>query len=252
VSFASAEALAAVLPKPHEIHRSVAVPLVDFAGRERTVANVERRERTAMMVSILRQAWDRFVASKCLASHMMSGERSCVFLRHEDGGGKRVTFVRSDGVEGWRTLVGYRTVLGPTPDAKQKRYWHFALSAKPLLHPILGYALFPHVLFSDDGVTIWESAERLHSARRRQCWDWWNDDWRDRILAFLSYLSDGADVISLPAGDRQIELSAKPVTMMSPVDYRLLSEPSRERSAEDERVERSEELQDGEVDDDQL
>jgi hypothetical protein len=28
----------------------------------------------------------------------------------------------------------------------------------------------------------------MHSARRRQCKSWWNDEWRDRILAAMTWL----------------------------------------------------------------
>ena len=43
--------------------------------------------------------------------------------------------------------------------------------------------LKPHVVFSDDGINLWDDKMRTAKARRSQCAQWWNDEWRDRTLA---------------------------------------------------------------------
>jgi hypothetical protein len=65
----------------------------------------------------------------------------------------------------------------------------------------------PHVIFSEDGITPLDSAARMHVLRRGFCKSWWNDRWRDLIAAFLFFLSEGSDEISLDAGGGGIGLS---------------------------------------------
>ena len=62
----------------------------------------------------------------------------------------------------------------------RNRYWHFGVRAIPMLAPIEGFIVKPHVVFSDDGERIWESKARLQGARRSECKNWWNDAGRDQ------------------------------------------------------------------------
>src|SRR5262249_41448928 len=92
--------------------------------------------------------------------------------------------------------------------------------ARPLVRPTLAYIFKSHVLFTNDGVTIWESKKRLASARRSQCKSWWNDEWRDRTLAAATYLSEGADRITGRLGSNAcLTLPLTPLSFCSPVSY---------------------------------
>ena len=126
--------------------------------------------------------------------------------------------------------MGYKT----TPSGN-KRHWHFAVSAQPAVHPEPLLKLKAHVLFSDDAVHLWGSQRRMHRARRGQCKGWWNDDWRDRLLATMTWLSQGADEIPLPLGQSVFgHLSIRPIQFISPVS---LNEQAREEElAGDESV----------------
>ena len=73
-----------------------------------------------------------------------------------------------------------------------------------MVYPSLAFAVRPHVLFSYDGKEIWQSVERLHRARMNQCRNWWNDDWRDRILATMNWLAEGGDTIAIPLGGQAV------------------------------------------------
>ena len=113
---------------------------------------------------------------------MMSGGKAFWFAKDQvlkD----RVAFSRPDGTRGYRALVGYSSV-GKTPEGEKRiRYWHYAVRPVPNPGAAPGFWIKSHVLFSDEGRNIWTSSARLHSARRSQCSDWWNDSWRDRLLA---------------------------------------------------------------------
>ena|SRR2546428_10712277 len=58
----------------------------------------------------------------------------------------------------------------------------------------------------------------MHRARRSQCKQWWNDDWRDRLLATMTWLSQGAPIIALPLGTSTFAMvPIRPLAFESPV-----------------------------------
>jgi hypothetical protein len=69
-----------------------------------------------------------------------------------------------------------------------------------MVYPRFAFAVRAQVLFSYDGKEIWQSVDRLHRARMSQCRNWWNDDWRDRILATMNWLAESGDTIAVPLG----------------------------------------------------
>ena len=85
---------------------------------------------------------------------------------------------------------------------------------------MVAYIIKPHVLFSDDGRIIWGNKDRLHKARRSQCRNWWNPDWRDRILAVMTWLADEEGQITIKLGNNvDNQVSSCPLTFNSPVFY---------------------------------
>jgi hypothetical protein len=127
-----------------------------------------------------------------------------------------------------------------------RRIWHFAVSARPALHPRPLLQLRTHVLFSDDGKTIWSSADAMHRARRNQCKGWWNDDWRDRLLATMAWLADHQPVIKLDlsASAKAAIVNPRPIEFVSPV---TLTEPASVSSLEDDAPEDEDLDEDGDA-----
>jgi hypothetical protein len=160
-----------------------------------------------------------FVAGKDVGSYELANGVSCNYLAQKDGLDIRVAFSRGEGKSAFKYLTGYKTISGPDPDNKKKRIWHFAISARPILYPIVGFVIYAHVVFSDDGQAPWKDKDRQHSARRQQCKGWWNPIWRDRILAFLAWLADDGAVLRLPAGEEDLHLGVQPISFLSPVSY---------------------------------
>ena len=77
-----------------------------------------------------------------------------------------------------------------------------------------------HVLFSDDRQNVWTDRDTTAKARRNQCRNWWNDDWRDRLLATMSHLADGQERLTFPvASDAAFTLPTLPILFESPVTY---------------------------------
>lgn len=169
--------------------------------------------------SLLRLAWETMADTKGLHASETSNGKAFYFVKDQllkD----RMAFDRPDGSRGYRSLVGYTTVGRTVGEQRRLRYWHYAVRAVPDLGPNFGFWIKSHVLFSDDGRNIWTNPAKLHSARRSQCKDWWNDQWRDRLLAMMQALAGEASEITVPLGrDLSLRMHKFPALLCSPVSY---------------------------------
>lgn len=165
-------------------------------------------------------AWERTALARGLKPFQMAGGRRAFYFDADSLPKEDVTFRGVDGEKTHRSLRGYRTVAG------QRRYWHFGVSARPAIHPEPMLMLRCHVFFSDDARVLWSSPSRAHRARRSQCRDWWNDIWRDRLLATMSWLAQGQEQVPLLFSRMASGgVSSRPLEFISPV---CLHEPAKE------------------------
>jgi hypothetical protein len=155
-----------------------------------------------------------------LPTYELANGAICFYFTKGLAENDKVFFKGVDGETTFRQLVGYKSMRASDGLVGSKRFWHFGIQAKPLIYPIFAYIIKPHVLFSDDGSKIWDSKARLHKARRSQCKNWWNPDWRDRILAVMNWLANGENRIDIQLGsDVAIQVSNYPITFTSPISY---------------------------------
>lgn len=178
------------------------------------------REYRNCAVRLLRLAWDRAIDEREMPTHPLARRRKACFFTDSMYSGSRLSYALPDGLTGSRALVGFKTVWNVGARQKAKRYWHFAISADARLNPIPVILLNSHIVFSDDGKTVWDSPKRLHSARRSQGGGWWNDDWRDRLLAAVNWIAGPNDCIELPVSSKhRILVSPIPVSFDASVSY---------------------------------
>ena len=119
-----------------------------------------------------------------------------------------------------------------------------------MLYPEPVFIVKSHGLASSDGINVWESKERLHTARRRWFKNWWNAEWRDRLLAAMTYLSGEKDFFEISLGtDVFISISSSPLVFLSPVTYINSRDVIVETEIEDESLLVDDEY-DEEIDDD--
>jgi hypothetical protein len=208
LSFAEAEHFADQLPPQHFIESTSTVSLQSI--RDRTGP----RGYPALLTQILRMAWERMMAKSALQQYEMSSRSQCFYFRQNTVKDDRLYFEGVDDKRAYRDVIGYATKLG------RKRYWHYGINAKPTLYPEIQFVVKGHVLFSDDGSKIWDSKEKLAKARRNQCKNWWNDEWRDRMLAVMAYLGNDEGNISIPVSPTaSLQLHRWPTTFESPISY---------------------------------
>ena len=222
-----------------------------FERVEKLPFNARSLDDQRLRTRLLRLAWERAMDSRGLQRHPLANGRACHYFTTGKLPNDEIPFAR-DGVAASRQVIGYKTV-GPR-DRKRKRYWHYAIEGFPLFRPAPALCIRGHLLFSDDGKTLWESDTRMNAARRNQVRNgWWNDSWRDRMLAVMNWLADSGGTISLATGVSQvIYVSALPERVLSPVSYDVVPEALAEPEAwagvandeEDEDLTESEEAAD--------
>lgn len=81
--------------------------------------------------------------------------------------------------------------------------WHFALSAKPILAPYLGFNLKSHIVFTSDGLKLLENKDIMHRHRRKKGRRMFNTEWRDLLLGFIHSMKDfnGQIVVNVSNAD---------------------------------------------------
>lgn len=176
----------------------------------RDTPQVAGRDARAMAVAFLRKGWDVFAESRGLKRHEMSGKDSWYVPDGllPDGW---ASFVDRDGRARRRKLVGVR--------GKRKVRYHFAVSAKPQLLPFPRLIIRSHVVFREASGILVTDARTAQRYRKALCKSWWNAEWRDRLSAVMSHLSEGRQSFDLPLGGVSATVSSCAIVFDSPCSY---------------------------------
>ena len=116
----------------------------------------------------------------------------------------------------WKHQKGRRQIVGQSE--KRGTFWHYAMSGQIRTSPVRHARISASLIFSDNGMDALRDPRKAHRLRRSFAKSWRNARWRDMMLAFLWWLSQGKDELALPVADgRSILLSVPPASFMSPV-----------------------------------
>lgn len=111
--------------------------------------------------------------------------------------------------------------------------WHFGISASSKLYPYHVLMVSSHIYFTEDGEKVIESKSIQHAARRKQGKNWWNNDWREKLRAFMKYLSDDEGSFYLEMGsEEKIYISNFPMQFAGQVSYNIPNKKILEEEAE--------------------
>lgn len=102
--------------------------------------------------------------------------------------------------------------------------WHICLIAKPRIWPTLVYRIHANVVLTKDGHTPL-SGDETHKRRRRVTRSWWNDVWRDRLVASMHFLAAGQTMVTAEAGNERFTFAAWPMEIEIPVSYEATDPP---------------------------
>ncbi len=107
-------------------------------------------------------------------------------------------------------------------------FWHFALSAKPVLTPQLAFSLKSHIVFTTDGQTLWEDPNKMHSARRQKGRLLFNEEWRDMLFAFLHGLCGSKKAVRINISPSFV-LTLRPWTNVYQSDFGYIEPNEKDR-----------------------
>jgi hypothetical protein len=190
------------------------IPFKDFTSGRNLGPYIDRQGANRDIVNLLRQHFDQTAAARGLRSvEFASGETGWFF---PDG------LVTANKVA-CETLDGRRIRRSVSGKFKALR-WHLCLLAKPRIWPSLVYRIHANVVLSSDGVTP-IPGDKTHKRRRRLTRSWWNDVWRDRLLAAMTFLADNKESVIMEAGHINFAVSTWPLLANVPVSYEASDPP---------------------------
>jgi len=249
LSFAPASDFAGRLGDSLIITDSKSYSIDGLLSGEETTGFCKTKEMRGFISRLMSLSWEKFIRDKGLSYYLLANGAKCIYPTTTQLGDGVVSFQRVSGKKTSRNLIGYKTIKATANEDEYKRRWHFGLSASPLTYPTLAFVMKAHVVFTKDGAIVIDNKRLLHSARRSQCKDWWNDDWRDRILATMAWLSDGSSEITVSVGtDSFVTIAPEPVGFVSPVSYQ---DPETEPDVLDETADEVEEDDDNDLESDE-
>lgn len=171
--------------------------------------NAKRSDIRNAVTKMMRYALDEKIRRFGLSQYRFSTGRLGHFLPYSESS-SRYKFIGPTGVPGARALFGRSEV--------KKVYWHYAPELYPVVTNSIDFYFKPHVIFSEDGITPIEDSSRSHRLRRSFCKSWWQDKWRDLMLAYLANLAEGGTTIRVPLSETaSFELAACPDVYLCPV-----------------------------------
>ncbi len=189
--------------------------------------NIERFDAHNQFGNLVRQAIELVLQRRSLSSYEMASEQLAWWGEVDAVPSGQISFSWEGGLSGRRQIIGY--------SEKRRLHWHYGITPKPRVFPFPHVRLVSRVIFSDDGHTPIDNPKRMHRLRRSFTKSWRNAKWRDMLLAFLYWLSDGGTSLIVPVGsDAALSLRLPPVTFSAPVSIILPDDDEEELDAEDD------------------
>jgi len=219
LSFATASDLEQSLEIPGCISNSKEMTFEQFIQGKNPL-NISDVNAKNFVMDLLRQAWEKSIDDTGMLKYHMGRRTATAYFKNDFIPGNKVKISGLSDRNTSRNLVGYDTRKDREGNVIGKRYWHYSIQFKSTFNPVFAYTAISHVLFSYDGENILGSKKLLHGLRRSKCRDWWNSEWRDRLMGVVQWLASGQDNIQFKLGsESNVIVDAKPLSFNSDVSY---------------------------------
>lgn len=133
---------------------------------------------------LLNRVFHQIMRKRGLDWYQMANKRLAYFFTPANLESWKLSFeypYRKGGKQKTKNLIGKYLSLGN---------WHFAVSNKTILTPIIAFSLKSHITFTNNGYKVWDDKDKIHSHRRSKGKKFFNEEWRDMLCAFLHGLKD--------------------------------------------------------------
>ena len=189
--------------------------------------NIEKWDAHNQFGNLVRHALELTLRGKLLRSYELVNKQLAWWGDVGAVPSGQIRFSWEGGLKGRRVIVGY--------SPKRRLHWHYGVTPKVRAYPFPHVRFVGRVVFTEDGVTPIDSAKRMHSLRRSFTKSWRNAKWRDMLLAFLHWLSDGDGSLAVPVGaNAAVTLGLPPVVFTAPMSVALSDDEEEEWDTEDE------------------
>ena len=197
---------------------------------------IESRSACNHLSFLLRQGFQRFALTRGLREYELTGNRRFYWFPKDVVENDRISFRALDDTNTWKAIVGFKSLRAKDSQVRI-RNWHFGIEGVPHVGFECYLSVLPHVAFSENG-ELYESAKKQHAYRRSQCRSWYNNDWRDRLLATLTFLrGEDAELRISLSPDAVAKFEALPEVIESPVTYTRTADLHHLEAADDEEFE---------------
>jgi TIR domain len=207
-AFAEASSFAMGTPTAYDI------PFADFVSGDNLGPYRDKSSATNDVTNLLRQHFNQLARKRGLVPVEFANKDVGWFFPDDLLPANKIVCEMADG----RRLR--RSMSGKFKDLR----WHVCLVAKPRVWPELVYRIHVNVVLSADGKAA-IPGEKTHKRRRRLTRSWWNDVWRDRMLAAMHHLADGAASVVVGAGNNTFNIATMPLLADVPISYDAVDAP---------------------------
>jgi hypothetical protein len=198
------------------------IDFMEFVSGKQLGPYAERGPASNDVVSLLRQHFDKLAETRGLKPVPFANGDLGWFFPDDLLPGNKVEFVLPDGRKIRRAMSG----------KFKKLRWHICLVARARIWPQLVYRVHVNLVLSEDGKTPLPG-DKTHVRRRRLTRSWWNNIWRDRLLAAMHFLAADQNRIVMTAGDTSFYVSPHPLLATVPVSYDAVDAPLPSEEDED-------------------
>jgi hypothetical protein len=182
---------------------------------------IDRRDALNDFSNLGRQGLENFFHKRGLNGYALANEQIAWWAPSDLAPTGKISF-------SWPGLSGLRQIQGVSP--KRNMHWHFGVTANARIGPTPHVRLKSRLVFTEDGKKPFDDPRRAHRLRRSFAKSWRNPRWRDMMLAFLAWLSEGSTELAVPmAAQGLMTVGLPPIRFSAPVGI--------DRGAEAEEVE---------------
>jgi hypothetical protein len=198
------------------------VLLEDFITGKDLGPYIDRTPASNDVANLLRQHFAGLARSRGLMPVEFASKEVGWFFPDGLIPNKKITFTSPEGRRIDRVMSGRFKSLR----------WHLCLMARPRIWPIPVYRIQANVVLTRDGKAPLRG-DKTHQRRRRLTKSWWNDVWRDRLLAAVHFLAAGDACVTVNAGNEPFSFASWPLSVKLPVCYDA-SDPPMPREEDEE------------------
>lgn len=183
---------------------------VDFLNHKIDIHEFVIKDARKKLVKLLNESIEIYATSLHIRKYVMSNNNTCFFFPATAENIKQISLKHIG--------KNRRGVVGIT----KTHHWHFGLSFHAITHPIVGFKVNYHVIFSNRNDEKVLGKKEQQSLRKASTTDWYNEKWYETMVAFIHHFSKqsaNGQIEIQSGGIEPIKIKTIPINFESNVGY---------------------------------